>query len=126
MTTVNFKGFNTIDQPKKFGLTDFKLIKRDLLNAFLIRYGQLPGRPDIGTKIWDFVFEPLDDIVRDEIEEEVRRVIGTDPRLRILSLDISTSENTVFVEVSVTLQPDLSVESLIFTFDERTNNITLS
>jgi hypothetical protein len=41
MTT--FIGFNTIDQFKKFTLTDFELIKRDLLNAFNIRPGQLPA-----------------------------------------------------------------------------------
>ena len=42
MTT--FIGFNTIDQPKKFTLTDFDLVKRDLLNAFNIQQGQLVGR----------------------------------------------------------------------------------
>ena len=58
MTT--FIGFNTIDQNKKFTLVDFALIKRDLLNAFNIRQGQLPGKPEYGTKIWDYVFENLD------------------------------------------------------------------
>ena len=56
MTT--FVGFNTINQFKKFTLTDFELIKRDLLNAFNIRQGQLPGRPGYGTVLWEYVFEP--------------------------------------------------------------------
>jgi hypothetical protein len=47
MTT--FIGFNTINQNKKFTLTDFALIQRDLLNAFNIRQGELPGRPGYGT-----------------------------------------------------------------------------
>jgi hypothetical protein len=52
-----FIGFNTQKQYKKFTLTDFALIKRDLLNAFNIRQGQLPGRPAYGTTLWDFLFE---------------------------------------------------------------------
>ena len=55
MTT--FVGFNTQNQYKKFTLLDFELIKRDLLNAFNIRKGQLPGRPDYGTILWDYLFE---------------------------------------------------------------------
>ena len=55
MTT--FIGFNTIDQPKKFTLTDFALVKRDLLNAFNIRPGELVGRPTYGTNLWDYVFD---------------------------------------------------------------------
>ena len=55
MTT--FIGFNTIDQYKKFTLTDFPLIQRDLLNAFNIRQGELPGRPGYGTTIWVFLLE---------------------------------------------------------------------
>ena len=38
-----FIGFNTINQNKKFTLVDFELIKRDLLNAFNIRQGELVG-----------------------------------------------------------------------------------
>ena len=40
-----FIGFSTIDQNKKFTAVDFDLIKIDLLNAFNIRQGELPGRP---------------------------------------------------------------------------------
>jgi hypothetical protein len=42
---ATFIGFNTVDQFKKFTLTDFELIKRDLINALNIRQGELPGRP---------------------------------------------------------------------------------
>ena len=55
MTT--YIGFSTINQNKKFTLTDYDLIQRDLLNAFSIRQGELPGRPGYGTVIWNFLFE---------------------------------------------------------------------
>ena len=52
-----FIGFNTINQNKKFTAVDFDLIKIDLLNAFNIRQGELPGRPGYGTVIWNYLFE---------------------------------------------------------------------
>jgi hypothetical protein len=72
MTT--YIGFNTINQYKKFTLTDFDLIKRDLLNAFGIRQGQLPGRPGYGTIIYDYVFESQDTTTERAILAEVQRV----------------------------------------------------
>jgi phage baseplate assembly protein W len=120
-----FKGFNTIGQVKKFGLTDFELIKRDLLNAFLIREGQLPGRPELGTKIWNFVFDPLDAVVRAQIEKEVRRIINMDPRLEIDQLDISTNQNTVIIEVRVTIRPDMSSERLFLVFNQDSDSANI-
>lgn len=122
---ATFKGFNTIGQFKKFGLTDFDLIKRDLLNAFLIREGQLPGRPDLGTRIWNFVFEPLDREIRDQIEYEVRRVIDMDPRLGIDQLNISYNHNTVIVEVAVTVKPEMSAERLFLVFNQATESLNV-
>ena len=52
-----FIGFNTINQPKKFTLLDFDLVKRDLLNAFNIRQGELVGRPGYGCNLWNYLFE---------------------------------------------------------------------
>jgi phage baseplate assembly protein W len=63
-----FIGFNTQNQFKKFTLTDFELVKRDLLNAFNIRQGQLPGRPGYGTVLWDYLFEPQLEELQQAIE----------------------------------------------------------
>jgi len=69
----DFKGFSTIDKDKKFTMTDRELIKRDLLNALLIRSGTLPGRPEVGTKIWDYLFDPNDSLTSNNVETEIRR-----------------------------------------------------
>ena len=44
-----FIGYSTIDRYKSYTVTDFELIKRDLLNALNIRQGEMPGRPEVGT-----------------------------------------------------------------------------
>lgn len=123
MTT--FIGLNTIDQPKKFTLTDFKLIKRDLLNAFLIREGELPGRPELGTRIWNFIFEPSTQDVRDAIRAEVQRVILQDPRLQLSELTLSSNHNTVIIEASVVVLPDSTPETLSLVFNQESNNAVI-
>ena len=121
-----FKGFNTIGQQKKFSLTDFELIKRDLLNAFLTREGEVPGRPDLGTKIWNFIFEPLVDQVRAAIEQEVRDIIELDPRLEILTIDLTSGDNTVIVEVSVIVIPNVDPETMLLTFEQDSQTLFMS
>ena len=121
-----YKGFNTIGQYKKFGMTDFKLIKRDLMNAFLIREGEIAGRPDLGTKIWSYIFEPNTVDVRDELANEVRRIIAGDARLIFESLDISFNHNTVFIEVAVTLMPNYSLEKFVIKFERESQQISIN
>ena len=118
----NFKGFNTINQYKKFSLTDRDLIKRDLLNAFLIREGQLPGRPEVGTDIWSYIFEPLDSTTVDAVTNEVERVVGLDSRIELHEVEVSTQDNIVQVALSVSLLPDSDAETLYINFlqDEET------
>ena len=73
--SITFRGFNTIEQQKKFTLNDFELVKRDILNAFSIRAGEVPGRPGYGTIIYNLLFENLTPETVTQIETEVRRVM---------------------------------------------------
>lgn len=94
-------GFNTQQQFKKFTLLDFELIKRDLLNAFNIRQGQLPGRPQYGTMIWDYLFENQIESVQEGIIQEVQRVAGGDPRLIVNSINVYPQENGILIELEM-------------------------
>ena len=77
-----FIGFNTQGQYKKFTLVDFALIKRDLLNAFNIRQGQLPGRPGYGTTLWDYLFESQDQVTEQAIVAEIQHIRRATTRKR--------------------------------------------
>jgi len=120
-----FKGFNTIGQHKKFSLNDYELVKRDLLNAFNIREGEVPGRPDVGTSIWNYVFEPLDSITVSQIKDEVFRITGNDPRLKVDSVEVSTLDNNVIVEISAFVLTSAEVASLFLTFNQEYNAVTI-
>jgi phage baseplate assembly protein W len=115
MTT--FIGFNTIDQVKKFTLTDFDLIKRDLLNAFNIRQGELPGRPSYGTVMWDFLFENQIEQLQRDIEREIQRVVGGDPRVQVDQLVVYPQNNGILVQLEVSTVGGVDAELLSVFFD---------
>jgi phage baseplate assembly protein W len=113
-----FIGFNTVGQSKKFTLTDFELIKRDLANAFNIRQGELPGRPAYGTVIWDFVFENQDQTTEQAILNEVQRVIGGDPRIYLQDAAVYARDQGMLIELSVSVVPSTDAERLAIFFDQ--------
>jgi phage baseplate assembly protein W len=117
MTT--YIGFNTINQYKKFTLTDFDLIKRDLLNAFNIRQGQLPGRPEYGSSIWGYVFEPQTQKTQNEIIAEVQRVAGGDPRIFISDTQCYPQENGILIQIQVQVIPSKNAQRLAIFFDQQ-------
>ena len=110
MTT--FVGFNTQNQYKKFTLLDFELIKRDLLNAFNIRQGQLPGRPAYGTSLWDFLFENQLEDLQNNIVAEIQRVAGGDPRIYISDTQVFPQENGILLEIELAVVPSTEAQRL--------------
>jgi len=115
-----FIGFNTQGQYKKFMLTDGELIKRDLLNALNIRQGTVPGRPEVGTIIWDNLFENQTNEVITAMEKEMQRVAGLDPRLQLGSIDIFPQENGLLLQVELLLVPSTDAERLAIFFNQET------
>lgn len=112
-----FIGFNTINQYKKFTLTDFELIKRDLSNAFNIQQGELPGRPGYGTVIWSYVFENQTQVTQQAILAEIQRVAGGDPRIYIQSAECYPQDNGTLIEIALQVVPSTTVERLSLFFD---------
>lgn len=118
MTT--FVGFNTVNQYKKFTLVDFELIKRDLLNAFNIRQGELVGRPGYGTTIWDNVFENQTQETLRNITTEIERVVGGDPRIQVANLELFPQKNGILIQLEVTVIPGQTAQLLSVFFNEQT------
>lgn len=120
-----FIGFNTIGQNKKFTLTDFELVKRDLANAFNIRQGELPGRPGYGTNIWAYVFENQTTETERLILQEISRVASGDPRLRLVDATLFPQDNGIRVEIELQIVPNAAPETLFLLFDTDTQQASL-
>lgn len=113
---ATFIGFNTIDQYKKFTLTDFNLIKRDLLNTFNIRQGEVPGRPDVGSTVWNLIFAPQAPETTQLLREEIERIVSLDPRIVLTDLQVYPQENGILIELGVDTVGNASASELLAVF----------
>jgi phage baseplate assembly protein W len=114
-----FIGFNTQDQYKKFTLLDADLVKRDLLNGLNIRQGQLPGRPQFGTTLWDNLFENQSPALVNAIEREIQRVAGYDPRIQISDTQVFPQENGMLIQVQLVIVPGTTTQQLSIFFNQQ-------
>jgi phage baseplate assembly protein W len=119
---ATFIGFNTIGQNKKFTAVDFDLVKIDLLNAFNIRQGELPGRPGYGTVIWNFLFENQTTETQSAILTEIQRVVSGDPRIYLSGVEIFPQENGILLQLGIALVPSVNAQQLNILFDEQTRS----
>jgi len=119
-----YKGYNTVDnKTTKTRLEDAELIKRDLSNHFNIRKGEKLMRPDFGTIIWDALFEPMTEDLRDAIVDDVTRIVNYDPRLIAESILVDEYEQGILVEARVRYSNNNQLETLRLQFDQTTNSL---
>ena len=116
---ATFIGFSSVNQNKSFTLTDFALIKQDLLNAFNIQQGQLVGRPGYGTIIWSYLFESQVPETQTAIYNEIQRVVGGDPRLYLQNIYMYPQENGLKVELQLQTVATTEAQFLSIFFNQQ-------
>jgi phage baseplate assembly protein W len=121
---ATFIGFNTINQNKQFTLVDFDLIKRDLLNAFNIRQGELVGRPGYGTLLWDYLFENQTSETQSAIYTEIQRVAGGDPRIYINNIYMFPQENGMLIQIQLQTVATTDAQLLSIFFNQTQRSAT--
>lgn len=119
-----YKGFSTIDKTKNFRLTDFELVKRDILNHFYIKKGEKLMNPEFGTIIWDTIFEPLTEDNKDLIVQDVKKVIANDPRVAATDVVLTSYEYGVQIEIALLYISTDQRDTLVLNFDNNTNSLT--
>lgn len=120
---IRYKGFSTIDQNKKFRLTDLELIKRDLLNHFAIRKGEKLMNPNFGSIIWNILFEPLTADIKALIVEDIQRVVSYDPRVRVDNVLVDQLDMGLQVQIELVFLPDNYSDVLSLRFDRELNSV---
>lgn len=117
--TKTYKGFSTVSPlSESYGLYDLQLIKQDILNHFHIRLGERLEQPDFGTVIWDVLFEPLTDQMKETITKDVETVINYDPRVKADQIIVTAYESGIQIECTLVYYPYNIQESLQFKFDQ--------
>ena len=114
-----YRGFSTINpENASFQLYDLALIKQDIINHFNIRQGEKLSNPTFGCIIWDALYEPLTQDLKDAITRNVTTIVNYDPRVRAEQVTVNEYESGLQVECLLTyLQYNIS-ENLRLMFDK--------
>lgn len=114
-----YKGFSTIDETStSVKLYDYELIKQDLLNHFNTRRGERLMNPTYGTIIWDLLFEPLTPAVKQQIADDVNRILASEPRVIPTSVSITQGDYGFRIELTLSyVGTDIS-DNMIVSFDK--------
>ena len=113
-----FKGFSSRAENTNYKLYDFALIRQDLINRLSVRKGERIENPEFGTIIYDVIFEPLTEQLKQAIADDVTANLNADPRLETEDIRVTEFEQGIAVEATIRYVPYNEVEKLTFSFDE--------
>ena len=114
-----YRGFSTVNPDNVgFQLYDLQIVKQDIINHFHIRQGELLSNPNFGTIIWDILYEPLTENIKQIIAENVTTIINYDPRVSVTSIIIDQYESGLQIEATLLFLPYNIVENMQLTFDQ--------
>ena len=116
--SVTFKGFSSRADKKNFKLYDFEVAKQDLINRLSVRKGERVENPEFGTIIYDAIFEPFTENLKDAIVEDITANLNADPRIATQDIIVSEADKGIAIQSTITYVPLNITEKLRFNFDE--------
>ena len=115
---VTFKGFSSKADKRNFKVYDFECVKQDLINRLSVRKGERVENPEFGTIIYDCLFEPFTEALKDQIIEDITANLNADPRLSTEEILVSEEDHGIAIQATITYIPLDITEKLQFKFDE--------
>lgn len=119
-----YKGFSTILNKKRYSVTDYALARQDLINYFNIRKGSKLMQPGFGTIIWTQLFEPLSETTQDIITNDIKKIVGYDPRLSITNIAVTQQSNGLQISLSLMYIPTNQVDTIELNFNKTNATLT--
>ena len=100
-----YKGisFNNFSKNKSIKLYDVELIKKDIINNIFTRRGERVKMFSYGTRIPDLVFEPLDEVALNIVEEDLNAVVAGEPRVELTDMRVVPLYDRGVIIASLTL-----------------------
>jgi len=118
-----YVGFSTVERNiPRTRLYDIELVKRDILNHLFTKKGERIMNPEFGSIIHDLLFEPFTQSVRDRIVNDIKNIVEFDPRVEIVSIDVSEEEYGITVNLNLKFLPFNEVGSLFARFVRNIEN----
>ncbi len=117
-TSVTFKGFSSRSGNQNFKQYDFEVAKQDLINRLSIRKGERVENPEFGTIIYDALFEPFTEDLKEAIIEDVTANLNADPRISTQDILVAEADKGIAIQATITYVPLNITEKMRFSFDE--------
>lgn len=112
-----YKGFSTFQRlAPPYTLTNINLVKQDLLNTFHTPLGSRVMLPNFGSKIPEYMFDPFDEFTKQAIIDDAKKVIASDPRVALQSLNVTEFQYGLRIEIILIFTPGNSVDTLYVTY----------
>ena len=121
---ILYKGFSTVDRVKKFRLNDFDLVKQDIINHFKIKKGEKLMQPNFGSIVWSLLFEQMTDAAHQAIIDDVKSIVGYDPRTHLTNITINEYQNGIQIGIDLIFVPTNQQSTLALQFDNQTQTLT--
>jgi phage baseplate assembly protein W len=115
---VTFKGFSSKADKQSFKVYDFECVKQDLINRLSVRKGERVENPEFGTIIYDCLFEPFTEALKDQILEDITANLNADPRIATEEIIVSEKDHGIAIQATIKYIPLDITEKLQFKFDE--------
>ena len=115
---VTFKGFSSRVEQQRFKIYDFECVKQDLINRLSVRKGERVENPEFGTIIYDCLFEPFTEALKDQILEDITANLNADPRLSTEEILVTQEDHGIAIQATIKYLPLDITEKLQFKFDE--------
>jgi phage baseplate assembly protein W len=122
---ATYLGFSTYNRVRKFKLTDFELVRQDLFNHFQIRRGEKLMNPNFGTIIWNVIYEPYTDTLREAIIQDVKNIVSYDPRIAVENINLTELDNGIQLEIDLRYLLTNESNTLSMQFDRDSSTVSL-
>ena len=120
-----YKGFSTQGNNKKFRLTDFDLVRQDIINNFYIRKGEKLMNPKFGTIIWNVLHEPFTEDLKAVISADIKSIAGYDPRVSFDNIVITEFDQGIQILLELRYLQTNQTSLMNLQFDNNTKTLTL-
>ena len=118
-TSQFYRGFSTVDETKvSTKVFDYDIVKQDIINQFNTRKGERVMNPEFGTVIWELIFDPLTDELKQAVVEDVNRILQADPRAVPGQVNLTEANYGLLLECTLTFVNTNQVDTLRLSFDK--------
>lgn len=74
--------------------------------------------PNFGTIIWEILFEPMTEEIKDAIIEDVTRVVTYEPRVIVDNILVDEYQRGIIIEIRLRYKNTNEADTMRFMFDQ--------